>query len=140
MKIMYRFLIALGVIAIFYVGMTILASELGGEVVELIRHEPEGGTKNIRLWIVDEDKRAWIEHGDIDSHWIKRLEHKPELSVIREGVEIRYIATVDAGSHNKYHELRSKKYGSADTIIELLSFGTSHKESCLRIPIRLEPQ
>ena len=49
------------------------ASELGGEVVTLIRPEPDGSTSEIRLWIVDADGQSWIEHGDGEAFWINRL-------------------------------------------------------------------
>ena len=139
MKIIYKLIIAFVAISIFYVSLNFVASELGGEVVQLIRHDPEGSTKNIRVWIVDARDQAWIEHGDTDSYWINRLSREPEVSLIRGGAEIKYTAVTDIGSHEIYHDLRREKYGIADRIIELLSFGAAHRNNCTGIPVRLDP-
>ena len=139
MKIVYKLIIAFVAISIFYVSLNFAASELGGEVVQLIRHDPEGSTKNIRVWIVDARDQAWIEHGDTNSFWIKRLSSEPEVSLIRGGAEIKYTAVTDIGSHEIYHDLRREKYGIADRIIELLSFGAAHRNNCTGIPVRLDP-
>ena len=132
-------IIAFVAISIFYVSLNFAASELGGEVVQLIRHDPEGSTKNIRVWIVDARDQAWIEHGDTNSFWVKRLSSEPEVSLIRGGAEIKYTAVTDIGSHEIYHDLRREKYGIADRIIELLSFGAAHRNNCTGIPVRLDP-
>ena len=139
MKIVYKLIIAFVAISIFYVSLNFAASELGGEVVQLIRHDPEGSTKNIRVWIVDARDQAWIEHGDTDSYWINRLSREPEVSLIRGGAEIKYTTVTDIDSHELYHDLRREKYGIADRIIELLSFGAAHRNNCTGIPVRLDP-
>ena len=139
MKIVYKLIIAFVAISIFYVSLNFAASELGGEVVQLIRNVPEGSTKSIRVWIVDARDQAWIEHGDTDSYWINRLSREPEVSLIRGGAEIKYTAVTDIGSHEIYHDLRREKYGIADRIIELLSFGAAHRNNCTGIPVRLDP-
>ena len=139
MKIIYKLIIAFVAISIFYVSLNFAASELGGEVVQLIRHDPEGSTKNIRVWIVDARDQAWIEHGDTDSYWINRLSREPEVSLIRGGAEIKYTAVTDVDSHELYHDLRREKYGIADRIIELLSFGAAHRNNCTGILVRLDP-
>ena len=41
MKIIYKLIIAFVAISIFYVSLNFAASELGGEVVQLIRNDPE---------------------------------------------------------------------------------------------------
>jgi hypothetical protein len=138
-KIVYKLIIAFIAISIFYVSLNFAASELGGEVVQLIRNDSEGSTKNIRVWIVDARNQAWIEHGDINSYWINRLSSEPKVSLIRGGVEIKYTAVTDIDSHEIYHDLRREKYGIADRIIELLSFGAAHRNNCTGIPVRLDP-
>ena len=139
MKIVYKLIIAFVAISIFYVSLNFAASELGGEVVQLIRNDPEGSTKSIRVWIVDARDQAWIEHGDTNSFWVKRLSSEPEVSLIRGGAEIKYTTVTDIDSHELYHDLRREKYGIADRIIELLSFGAAHRNNCTGIPVRLDP-
>ena len=53
MKIVYKLIIAFVAVSIFYVSLYFAASELGGEVVQLIRNDSEGSTTSIRVWIVD---------------------------------------------------------------------------------------
>ncbi len=139
MKIVYKLIIAFVAVSIFYVSLYFAASELGGEVVQLIRNDSKGSTTSIRVWIVDARDQAWIEHGDTNSFWIKRLSSEPEVSLIRGGAEIKYTAITDIGSHEIYHDLRREKYGIADRIIELLSFGAAHRNNCTGIPVRLDP-
>ena len=47
------------------------ASELGGEVVVLHRQSADGSIDRIRIWVVDDGERTWIEHGapDADPRW-----------------------------------------------------------------------
>ncbi len=139
MKIVYKLIIAFVAVSIFYVSLYFAASELGGEVVQLIRNDSKGSTTSIRVWIVDARDQAWIEHGDTNSFWIKRLSSEPEVSLIRGGAEIKYTAITDIGSHEIYHDLRREKYGIADRIIELLSFGAAHRNNCTGTPVRLDP-
>ncbi len=139
MKIVYKLIIAFVAVSIFYVSLYFAASELGGEVVQLVRNDSEESTTSIRVWIVDARDQAWIEHGDTNSFWIKRLSSEPEVSLIRGGAEIKYTAITDIGSHEIYHDLRREKYGIADRIIELLSFGAAHRNNCTGIPVRLDP-
>ena len=64
MKIIFKLVVILVSVAILYGVVMFSASELGGEVVTLIRPEPDGSTKEVRVWIVDADDQSWIEHGD----------------------------------------------------------------------------
>ena len=125
-------------IVFLYGAFTLSLSELGGEVVTLVRPEPEGSTKNIRVWIVDTDGKAWIEHGDNESFWIKQLVDNSQLSIIREGKENKYLASADKESHDFYHNLRREKYAFADKMLDILTFGATSKDNCSGIPIRLE--
>ena len=125
-------------IVFLYGAFTLSLSELGGEVVTLVRPEPEGSTKNIRVWIVDTDGKAWIEHGDNESFWIKQLGENSKLSLIREGKENKYLASADKESHDFYHNLRREKYTFADKMLDILTFGATSKDNCSGIPIRLE--
>ena len=113
-------------------------SELGGEVVILVRPEADQSNKNIRVWIVDADNKSWIEHGDSESYWIQGLVNDSGIFIIREGKEQKYLAFDDRDSHDVYHKLRREKYGLADKMLDILSFGSTSKENCEGIPVRLE--
>ena len=138
MKIFLKSVVILVIILTLYLVLMLSASELGGEVVTLIRPEPDGSTKEVRVWIVDAENLSWIEHGDSESYWIKQLTEKPEILLIRDGEEKKYTAVSDSKSHNLYHLLRSEKYGISDKIIEILYFGQNKKDTCNGMPVRLQ--
>ena len=125
-------------IAIVYGVLMFSLSELGGEVVILVRPEADQSNKNIRVWIVDVDNKSWIEHGDSESYWIKQLSKNSELLIIRKGEEKKYLAFTDRDSHDFYHNLRREKYGLSDKMLDILAFGATSKENCEGIPVRLE--
>jgi len=63
---MKRIGIALAVVLgvpLLYFGAIYGAGELGGEVVVLHRVAPDGGASTVRIWIVEDDTGAWVEHG-----------------------------------------------------------------------------
>ena len=138
MKKFLKLVVILIGIAIVYVVLMFSLSELGGEVVILVRPEADQSNKNIRVWIVDADNKSWIEHGDSESYWIRGLIDDSGIFITREGEEQKYLAFDDRDSHDVYHKLRREKYGLADKMLDILSFGSTSKENCEGIPVRLE--
>ena len=138
MKKFLKLVVILIGIAIVYGVLMFSLSELGGEVVILVRPEADQSNKNIRVWIVDADNKSWIEHGDSESYWIQGLVNDSGIFIIREGEEQKYLAFDDRDSHDVYHKLRREKYGLADKMLDILSFGTTSKENCEGIPVRFE--
>ena len=138
MKNFLKLVVILIGIAIVYGVLMFSLSELGGEVVILVRPEADQSNKNIRVWIVDADNKSWIEHGDSESYWIQGLVNDSGIFIIREGKEQKYLAFDDRDSHDVYHKLRREKYGLADKMLDILSFGSTSKENCEGIPVRLE--
>lgn len=138
MKKFLKLVVILIGIAIVYGVLMFSLSELGGEVVILVRPEADQSNKNIRVWIVDADNKSWIEHGDSESYWIQGLVNDSGIFIIREGKEQKYLAFDDRDSHDVYHKLRREKYGLADKMLDILSFGSTSKENCEGIPVRLE--
>ena len=138
MKKFLKLVVILISIAIVYGVLMFSLSELGGEVVILVRPEADQSNKNIRVWIVDADNKSWIEHGDSESYWIQGLVNDSGIFIIREGEEQKYLAFDDRDSHDVYHKLRREKYGLADKMLDILGFGATSKENCEGIPVRLE--
>ena len=134
----FKVIVVLISVVIAYGVLTFGLSELGGEVVTLVRPEVDESNKNIRVWIVDADNKSWIEHGDSEAYWIKQLTNDSELLIIREGEEKKYLAFADRDSHDLYHNLRREKYGFSDKMLDILAFGVKSKENCEGIPVRLE--
>lgn len=120
-------------VALFF-GMIYAASELGGEVVVLHRKAADGSTSRVRLWIVEDSGRAWIEHGAADSEWMMRLEDDPEITLERRGQVNRYRAHIDPGAHARYHALRRQDYGVADQIVAWVS---GDAETCAAVPVQI---
>lgn len=111
------------------------ASELGGEVVTLDRANRDGSESRVRIWIVDTGKaaEALVEHGAADAFWIAQLVENPVVVLTRGGKTARYLASADKAAHQQYHDLRTKKYGWADTVATLMTGG----EDCEGVPVRL---
>lgn len=135
MKFVYWLIGSAFSIAILLFGVTYLASELGGEVVTLSRAQADGSNSDVRIWIVDENDAAWIEHGDPEDFWFARLAQTPELVLTRGGTTNTYLAVADPDSHTLYHQLRENKYGWAD---QLLAWLGASAEDCQGVPIRLQ--
>ena len=137
MRLALKITAALFFIALTWVASTITISELGGEVVTLGRPEPDNTTKNIRVWIVDDQDKSYIEHGDEDSYWVQAAKQSRIISVERRGKKRSYLARADSRSHSLYHHLRREKYGYADILLETLSFGAMSEENCNGVPVVL---
>ena len=110
MKYVYWVLGLLVGISVLLIGIPIVVSELGGEVVTLERAEEDGESSRIRIWIVDNDEASWIEHGDSESYWMDHLQTSNGIVLDREGQTQIYEGTLDPDSHNLYHDLRRQKY------------------------------
>mgnify|MGYP006128921397 CR=1 FL=1 len=109
-------------------------SELGGEVVTLVKPTDSNETSSVRIWIVDEGEHAWIEHGDAGSYWIRQLTKNPELNLQRDGEIQAYQASSDIESHALVHRLLQEKYGLADTLVRAFS---GEADECPGLPVRL---
>lgn len=132
-----RFILGLIVITVAYVLLTIAASELGGEVVTLLRPNQDASISETRVWIIDEDTHAIIEHGEAGDGWLAVLERSPEIEIRRGGQIFRYTASLAPQQHDRYHKLRREKYGVADQIIEWLSMTPA--SDCAGLPVVLKP-
>ena len=136
MKVIAWLLAVIVGLPILFIALIYAASELGGEVVTLSRIEANGEVSQVRVWIVDEDDKAWIEHGGPDAYWISSLTAAPEIQLTRNGQNTTYIGVPDPDAHALYHQLRQTKYGIADQIVGIVGPDT---DDCDGIPVRLEP-
>lgn len=127
-------LILLAVVPAYFL-VILAASEMGGEVVTLLRPSVEGGFDEVRVWIVDDGDVTLIEHGGEGDRWLEGLRAAGPISLLRDGVKIDYLAQQAVAMHARYHVLRREKYGLADQIIETLT-GAS-VDVCEGIPVQL---
>jgi hypothetical protein len=110
------------------------ASELGGEVVVLHRQSADGSIDRIRIWVVDDGERTWIEHGAPDADWISMLADDPMIILERRGEATRYHASADPEAHARYHALREAKYGFADQFVAIAG---GDGNACSGVPVEI---
>ena len=130
-----RIIVAFIVIAMAYVLLTLTASELGGEVVTLLRPNADTSVSETRVWIVDTGHFEMIEHGEAGVGWLKLLKHSPNILIRRGDQLVSYSGILAVEQHDLYHKLRREKYGFADQIIESLSMTPSSE--CTGAPVVL---
>lgn len=132
----FRKLVAIGLAVLMALGVGIFGvSELGGEIVTLETHTPDGDSST-RIWVVDDAGRAWLRAGTPDNGWLKRIDANPDVSVERNGEPTRYKAVPvrdDPALRDRIHQLMRDKYTWADRIVSLMRDGSSS------VPIRLDP-
>ncbi|MBT3427880.1 MAG: hypothetical protein HOL98_18455 [Gammaproteobacteria bacterium] len=136
MKFFYYLVAMLFGAAGLFIAIVYAASELGGEVVTLIKPIADGETRSVRVWIVDRGDQSWIEHGSSGDFWLEKVSRQAELKLIREGRVASYTAVIDAPAHDLYHQLRARKYTVADRVIQTL---TGRSDECTSLPVRLMP-
>lgn len=112
------------------------ASELGGEVVTLIRANEDGSSSRVRVWIVDQNGRSWIDHGGSDAYWVRHLTQDDSIRLERNNEVRHYTAVADKSACSLYDELRRQKYGWADQLIDTMTGVDS--SNCAEVPVRLE--
>ena len=132
---MKRIILILLAVVPAYSLVILAASEMGGEVVTLLRPSVEGGFDEVRVWIVDDGDVTLIEHGGEGDRWLEGLKAAGPISLLRDGVKIDYLAQQAIAMHARYHVLRREKYGLADQIIETLT-GAS-VDVCEGVPVQL---
>ena len=130
-----RIIVAFIVIAMAYVLLTLTASELGGEVVTLLRPNADTSVSETRVWIVDTGNFEMIEHGEAGVGWLKLLKHSPNIQIRRGEQLVSYSGILAVEQHDLYHKLRLEKYGVADQVIEWLSMTPSSE--CTGAPVVL---
>lgn len=132
---MKRIVLILVAVVPTYFLVILAASEMGGEVVSLLRPSVAGGYDEVRVWIVQDGDATLIEHGGQGDGWLEGLKAAGPISLLRGGVKIDYLGQQSSGLHARYHALRREKYGLADQIIETLT-GAS-VDACEGIPVQL---
>ena len=107
--------------------------ETGNEVIVLRTQEDDGTWRESRLWIVDDAGSAWL-HGDRRSRWMRNLEARPTVEIVRAGKTARYRATQEPGPHPRIHERLREKYGLADRWVRFTG-----PDKPTTAPVRLVP-
>ena len=119
---------------LLYVLAVLVASEFGGEVVEVETFDDRGRKFSTSLWIVDLYGDTWIRAGDPDSAWVQRLRVNPEVAMTREGARATYHAEIVEDFAERINDGMREKYGRADQLIS-----TIHDDEAV-LAIRLVPR
>jgi len=98
----------------------LLASEFGGEVVEIETYDVRGRSYETSLWIVDLYGTVWLRAGNPDATWLQRLIKNPEVYVTRDGLRAAYRAEVVGDFGGRVNDGMREKYGSADRLISTI--------------------
>lgn len=114
-------------------GLSLIASERGGEIVTLRTTDATGAVHETRNWVVDADGLAWLRAGDPKSGWLSRLRERPKVEVERAGRRASFLAVPQPSERDRINALFLAKYGWADRYIGAL-FGRDDAT-----PIRLDP-
>ena len=152
-----RLLGAAGALLFLYVLTIFVASEAGGEVAELYRPSESGQIEPVRVWVVDTNDGALIEHGDPDDWWIKNLTKRPTLKLRRSQRDTdysrkspnrpapsgpsrataqTYTARAAPDRCAEYLKLRRAKYGFSDQLIGWLTL-SGFRSTCTPVQLRL---
>jgi hypothetical protein len=134
---MRRLRVAIGIVLLGLAAAaagTFLALE-GGEVVVLRTERPEGGVRETRVWIAEQEGVLWLEAATPDRGWYRDLLLRPELELVRAGRARPYRAAPEPGpaGHERIRALLRAKYGLADWWVGLLQDTTGS------IAVRLDP-
>ena len=111
------FLVALA--AGFFVLMGV-ASEMGGEVVEVTTTDAQGAQRTTSLWVVDDGGVPYLRSGNSENDWYQRLVADPNVEVERDGVVTRYVAQPTPERTEQINALMAEKYGWADALIGVI--------------------
>jgi hypothetical protein len=117
-----------------FIGLAMVGAELGGEVIIVHTHTPNG-EKRTHLWVVDDAGFAWLRGSRPVSGWLARIDQNPIVLVERGGRLIRYRAVPVRQPlvRDRIHALMREKYGMADRLVSVL------RDPAQSVPVRLEP-
>jgi hypothetical protein len=124
------FFVVLGLIG---AGVIALASEYGGEVVDLTTTDAEGVDHHTSLWIVEDQGSQWLRAGSIDSAWYVRLRDNPEVRLHRGGQDGTYRAFPAPQHTDRINLLMARDYGYADQLVGLF------RDDTKSMAVRLDP-
>ncbi len=101
-------------------GLLLVASEYGGEKVELETLDDRGTSFFTTLWVAELHEQPWLRAGDPEATWLQRLRGDPQVFLIRDGERKEYRAEVSDEDVSRINEAMREKYAWADQIVSLI--------------------
>ena len=120
-------------IPIAFAATIFLASELGGEVVELHTVDASGDFHSTSLWIVDEGGYSYLRAGDRAASWFSNIERQPVVDIERGGEMMRFTAVPVPRQTSEIDALMARDYGLADRLVAMM------RDPSKSVAIRLVP-
>ncbi len=90
MRIVIRIIGLLVLLLVVVVGLSVVASEAGGEVVVLTTKGASGTPHETRVWVVDEGGIQWLRADSPQSSWLVAIQRDPAVEVERAGKRAAY--------------------------------------------------
>ncbi len=87
-----RVVLALLLVAVAFSLITLVALE-GSEVVVLRTVDAHAAARDTRTWVADEDGHAWIEAATAERPFLRDLQARPEVELVRQSSVLRCRAT-----------------------------------------------
>ena len=125
------FVLLLAVLTI--AGLERLAAERV-EVVTLVALDAQGAPQTTRLWVVDDEGKAYLRVGADGSGWYDRILANDSIAVVRDGMSADYTVEARPGKSARINQLMRSKYTWGDVFIGLLTGGREGS-----IPLELQP-
>jgi len=118
---MLRWIIGLVISSPLLFGVALyVASEHGGETVQLETLDERGASFFTTLWVVDLHGQPWIRSGDPEAAWLQRLKTNPQVFLTRGDQRMPYRAEVSDGDAHRINEAMREKYAEADQLVSLI--------------------
>lgn len=110
-----KFVVAVGLVVVLFGAITLLALE-GGEVVVLRTRTVDGGWRETRIWVADDDGMPLIEAASEERPFFRDLQRDPRVELERAGATERRIAIVlePREGHELVRARLRQKYGWKD--------------------------
>jgi F420H(2)-dependent quinone reductase len=122
------------VLLVGFAAITLTALE-GNEVVVVRTREADGGMRETRVWVAEQDGALWVEAATPERDFYRDLVAQPSAELVRGERTLQVIAHPDPGAtgHQRIRTLLAAKYGWADHWVALL------QDTSRSVAIRFDP-
>ncbi len=131
---MKRLVLSVLGLALVFAAITLLALE-GKEVVVVRTHAEDGGWRETRTWVAEDDGAAYIEIANPQRPFYLDIQRNPEIELKRGGrIEShRVVVLKQPDGHLLIRRLLRQRYGWADVWIGMIA------DTSESLALRLEP-
>ena len=119
---MRTILVALAAALTTFAAVTAVALE-SKEVVTIRTLDADGRARDTRTWIADDGGFAWVEAANPERPFLRQLEARPDVELVRAGRtrRCRAEALPNPAGHSRIRQMLAVRYGWADCWIGMLT-------------------